>query len=235
MVDTSKEHFNNIAKTYHDEVAGHVRDHLIDKWWTLVGHYFSEDCKVIDIGCGEGANACFMLDKKMDVVGVDASRNLIDEGLKRYPHLAGRLHTGDALALDFEDNVFDVATLIGVLHHIYSRDQQLKAITEALRVVKTGGAVLIRESNLINPLFRLFWNYIFPMTAKIDKFGGENWISAKYLADAFDGQVGSVRFFTFVPSFTPEWLFPTATRIERWLEAGPFQKLSAHYVLALKK
>lgn len=235
MTDTSKNHFNDIAQTYHDEVADHVRDHLIQKWWGIVGHYFDEDCGVIDIGCGEGTNACFLEDKGMEVVGVDASEELIAQGLKRYPRLTGKLHVGDALSLDFDDNVFDVANLIGVLHHIYSRDDQLKGVREALRVVKPGGTVLIRESNLINPLFRLFWNYIFPLTAKIDKFGGENWISAKHLTSVFAGQIDSVRFFTFIPSFVPQWMLPVATRIERKLEGGYFSKLAAHYVLALKK
>jgi len=235
MTDTSKNHFNDIAHTYHEEVADHVRDHLIQKWWGLVGYYFDQDCGVIDIGCGEGANACFLEDKGMEVVGVDASEELIDQGLKRYPRLTGKIHVGDAMSLDFDDNVFDVATLIGVLHHIYSRDDQLEAVREALRVVKPGGTVLIRESNLINPLFRLFWNYIFPLTAKIDKFGGENWIPAMYLTSIFGDQVDSVRFFTFIPSFTPQWMFPAAIRIERRLEGGHFSKLAAHYVLALKK
>jgi len=235
MTHTSKDHFNDIAETYHEEVPSHVREHLIGKWWGLVGCYFAEGSRVIDIGCGEGANPCFLADKGMDVVGVDASAKLIEQGLRRYPRLAGKIQTGDALALEFDDNIFDVATLIGVLHHIYSRDDQHRAIREALRVVKPGGTVLIRESNLINPLFRLFWNYIFPLTARIDRFGGENWIPAKHLAQVFGDEVENVQFFTFIPSVTPRWAFPVATRIERRLEAGSLSKLAAHYVLALKK
>ena len=95
--------------------------------------------------------------------------------------------------------------------------------------------VLIRESNLINPLFRLFWNYVFPLTAKIDRFGGENWIPARYWIDTFGGQVDSVRFFTFIPSFTPRWILPLATGVEARLEHSRLDKLAAHYVLALKK
>lgn len=234
MTETSKEHFNNIASNYHEEVADHVRKHLISKWWGLVGHYFTAGSRVLDIGCGEGTNAAFLLEKGMDVAGVDASESLIRHGLERYPGLTGRLHTSDALALDFADNTFDLVTVIGVLHHIYSREDQLRAVKEALRVVKPGGIVLIRESNLINPFFMLFWNYIFPLTAKIDRFGGEHWISAEFLREQFGGQVDSENYFTFIPSFTPKRLFPLALRIERVLEAGRLRKLAAHYVLALK-
>jgi ubiquinone/menaquinone biosynthesis C-methylase UbiE len=190
---------------------------------------------VIDVGCGEGTNACFLMDKGIDVVGIDASEKLIDQGRERYPQLADRLGVGDALSLEYAADTFDVANLIGVLHHIYSREDQLKAVHEALRVVKPGGVVLIRESNLINPLFRLFWNYIFPLTAKIDRLGGENWIPARYWREVFGNQVDSLKFFTFIPSFMPRRLLPAATRIEHKLESGRFSKLAAHYVLALRK
>ena len=91
--------------------------------------------------------------------------------------------------LNFPENTFDIAFMIGILHHIHSRNEQVAAIQEAFRVVKNNGVVIIRESNLINPVFRVFWNYIFPLTAKIDKFGGENWISAKKISEIFSSKI----------------------------------------------
>jgi hypothetical protein len=95
--------------------------------------------------------------------------------------------------------------------------------------------VVIRECNLINPLFRIFWNYVFPLTAKIDRFGGENWISARKLEESFGETVDKVAYFTFLPNFTPRFIFPAATRIERALEHGALRKLAAHYVAILRK
>ena len=106
---------------------------------------------------------------------------------------------------------------------------------EALRVVKDNGIIIIRESNLINPFFRIFWNYVFPLTAKIDRFGGENWISAKNLSDLFTETLEKIFYFTFIPSFIPEESTMLVGRFENFLEKSPLKKLSAHYIVVLRK
>jgi ubiquinone/menaquinone biosynthesis C-methylase UbiE len=235
MKEDSQNHFDTIAGRYHEEISGHVRDHLINKWWDIVSSYFPLNSRVLDIGCGDGTNVHFMTSKNMHVKGIDFSDGLVQQAHARYPQLANLIEQGDALHLPFEDASFDIATLVGVLHHIYSREDQLHAIREALRVVRKKGLVVIRESNLNNPLFRLFWNYIFPLTAKIDRFGGEHWISASYLRKQFARQIEDTVYFTFIPSFVPQSLMGFAVNIERKLEAGPLNKLSAHYTMILRK
>jgi ubiquinone/menaquinone biosynthesis C-methylase UbiE len=235
MKEDAKNHFDTIADGYHEEISGHVRDHLINKWWGIVSSHFMSNPRVLDIGCGEGTNVNFMSRKNINAQGVDFSDGLVKQAHARYPQLASQISQGDALHLQFEDASFDVATLIGVLHHIYSREDQILAIQEALRVVRKGGVVIIRESNLINPVFRLFWNYIFPLTAKIDRFGGEHWIPASYLRKHFPRQIEDTVYFTFIPNFMPQSLMGIAEKIERRLEAGPLHKLSAHYTAILRK
>ena len=39
-------------------------------------------------------------------------------------------------SLDFPDQAFDIAVMTGPLHHIYSQEDQEKAIREALRVAR---------------------------------------------------------------------------------------------------
>ena len=233
--EKTKEHFDAIAAHYKEEIPGPIRDHLNKKWWGRVSSYFSGRPRVIDIGCGDGTNAVFLKSKGISVVGVDLSTRLIQRGKERYPELSGLIFEGSALNLQFPEGAFDIAIMTGVLHHLYSRSEQKKAIEEALRVVRKNGVLIIRESNLINPLFRLFWNYVFPLTSKIDRFGGENWISARYLSDLFGDGVEKTFFFTFIPNFTPRRLIPLAGRVEKVLESGPLKKLSAHYIVILKK
>ncbi len=233
--DKVKSHFDAIADSYKDEIAGHIRDHLINKWWGIVKDCFKPDSMVIDIGCGDGTNVKFLKDKGINIIGVDFSDKLIKRGKERYSELKDLLYQGDALNLNFSDNTFDIAVMIGVLHHIHSRNEQVAAIQEAFRVVKDDGVVVIRECNLINPVFRVFWNYIFPLTAKIDRFGGENWISAKKLSEIFSGTVEKKDYFTFIPNFSPHFLLPIAMKIEEFLEKTFFKKLSAHYVVILRK
>lgn len=233
--NNTKQHFNNIAENYYEEINGHIREHLINKWWSFVSGYFPNNSKVIDIGCGDGANVAFLRSKGINATGVDLSGNLIKRGKERYPELQDLVFEGDALNLHFPDNTFDVAVMIGVLHHIHLCDDQKRAVLEALRIVKNNGFIIIRECNLINPFFRIFWNYIFPLTAKIDKFGGESWISVRDILDSFKGAVDNIFYFTFIPNFFPQFCFPIAAKIEKFLEKSPLKKLSAHYVVILRK
>ena len=121
------------------------------------------------------------------------------------------------------------------MHHIHSEELQIKAVQEALRIVKNGGIIIIRESNLANPIFKLFWNYIFPLTSKIDKFGGESWVSAKHLQESFNDFLIETIYFTFIPNNIPKPLLPIADKAEKVLQKSKIKKMSAHYLLVLKK
>jgi ubiquinone/menaquinone biosynthesis C-methylase UbiE len=233
--DPVKDHFDSIAETYKEEIPAHIREHLNAKWWNLVSSYLAPGCRVIDLGCGDGTNAAFLAAKQISAVGVDISRRLVLRGRQRYPELRGALFEGDVLNLQFPDGHFDAAVMTGVLHHIGSSKDQEKAILEALRVVREGGFLIVRESNLINPLFRLYWNYIFPLTNRIDRFGGENWIPARHIVRRFGNAVERIRFFTFIPNFTPRLLLPVSAFVEKILERSPLRKLSAHYLVVLRK
>ena len=228
-------HFDRIADNYYEEIPSYVRDHLANKWWGLVSCHFAGHPQVVDIGCGDGTNMMFLKRKGISVVGVELSSNMVRRGREKYPELGDSISEGSALNLTFADGTFDIAVMTGVLHHIYSREHQHNAVHEALRVVKAKGVVIIRECNLINPAFRLFWNYIFPLTAKIDRFGGENWIPAKVLQEVFGKAVQDTHYFTFIPSFTPQRLIPYASRVERMLEESVLKILSAHYVVVIGK
>ena len=236
MADRSaQEHFNGLAGSYHDEIPRHIREYLMDKWWNTVKYHFTGNPKVIDIGCGNGSTVAFLLKKEINAIGVDFSKELINTGRKIYPFLKNRLFEGNALDLGFDDRTFDVASMIGMLHHIHSAEDQIRAVREALRVVKDDGVLIIRESNPANPLFRIFWNYIFPLTSKIDKFGGERWIPVNHFMKTFKENFDGVFYFTFIPNFTPRALIPIASKVESTLEKSPLKRLSAHYVVVLKK
>ena len=53
------------------------------------------------------------------------------------------LHTGDMTALPFEDNRFDVVLSSLAIHNISGRGGREKAISEAMRVLRPGGRLLI--------------------------------------------------------------------------------------------
>jgi ubiquinone/menaquinone biosynthesis C-methylase UbiE len=213
----------------------HIKLHLLNKWWLQVQNCFCKNSQIIDIECGDGTTLAFLQAKSVHPIGVDLSKKLIDMGTKQYPELHGKVMLGNALNLQFKDDSFDVALLISVLHHIHSHQQQTAVVRETLRVVRKYGFVIIRESNLLNPLFRVFWNYVFPFLAKIDRFGGESWISLDQLLETYRDVVYHASYFTFIPSFTPNFLLSYAERLEKVLEKSFLKKFSAHYVLILQK
>jgi SAM-dependent methyltransferase len=80
--------------------------------------------------------------RKVDQSGNSAEatqRNALAEGV------ADRieLHTGDLRALPFEDNGFDVVLSNFAIHNISGRAGREKAISEAVRVLRPGGRLLI--------------------------------------------------------------------------------------------
>lgn len=120
-------------------------------------------CKsVLDIGAGTGEFMTFLHNEGYEVVGVDNYQALWAMTPRVAPTEVD-LRIGDALNLPFEDGSFDAAVLLSVIEHIPSNtiycerrrciktaqmlreEMPLKrlAITEALRMVKPGGAVIL--------------------------------------------------------------------------------------------
>lgn len=88
--------------------------------------------RLLDIGCGTGRHLKMFSDMGLDITGLDASPHMLELAKKRLgPNAA--LHQGLAEDLPFEDNAFNVATLITTLEFV--EDMQA-AIEEACRVAK---------------------------------------------------------------------------------------------------
>ena len=51
---------------------------------------------------------------------------------------------GNAMDLSaFEDEIYDITLLLGPMYHLFSREDKLKALGEAIRVTKKGGIVFV--------------------------------------------------------------------------------------------
>ena len=98
--------------------------------------------EVIDIACGKGTTAMLIAEKYgCNVVAIDIDEKLIEEAkhLTKKKGLENKItyHVSDALELPFDDNGFDAAISQAMLVLV---DDKIKAIREARRVVKKGGA-----------------------------------------------------------------------------------------------
>lgn len=86
--------------------------------------------RLLDIGCGTGRNLFLFNRLGLDVTGLDASPYMLDVARAKLAHRA-EFFRGVAEDLPFEDNTFDVATLITTLEFV---EDPLKTIEEASRV-----------------------------------------------------------------------------------------------------
>lgn len=98
--------------------------------------------KILDVGAGTGLYSVNLSKEGYDVTAVELIKhNLMT--LKAKNSLV-KTYLGDATNLSmFKDNHFDMVLLFGPLYHLISKEEKLKALLEAKRVVKDGGYILV--------------------------------------------------------------------------------------------
>ena len=115
------------------------------------------DERILDMGCGRGA-VLLMAAQRLTAgraVGVDLWRRIDQSGnslevTRRNAVAEGvedrvELHTGDMMALPFDENSFDVVVSSFAIHNIGGRAGREKAIDEAARVLRPGGRLMIAD------------------------------------------------------------------------------------------
>jgi SAM-dependent methyltransferase len=101
--------------------------------------------RIVDFGCGSGANTALLANRGAHVWGVDISEDLIRLAQRRMT-VSGReggaqFIVGSAHDLPFPDRSIDIVFGIAILHHL---DLQLVA-KEVHRVLKPGGRAIFQE------------------------------------------------------------------------------------------
>ena len=66
--------------------------------------YICKGEKILDAGCGSGRDTSIFINLGYDAIGIDVSKNLLEEAKKSYPGVDFR--KGDILNLGFEDCFF---------------------------------------------------------------------------------------------------------------------------------
>ena len=118
----------------------------------------------LDVATGTGDQAFAFADRAAEVIGVDLSDAMLAIARKKSRHPNVSFQQGDAAALPFPDESFDVACISFALHEM-PRSIRERAIREMTRVGRHGGRVVIADwglptgkitSWLVSHLVRLF-------------------------------------------------------------------------------
>ncbi|XP_067936815.1 uncharacterized protein [Watersipora subatra] len=93
---------------------------------------------VADVGCGNGHY--LNVNPNITVIGIDRSSSLLDFANSRASGVSCR---ADCLNLPFRENAFDAILFVGVIHHLVTRQRQVKALNELSRILRPGGQILL--------------------------------------------------------------------------------------------
>lgn len=98
--------------------------------------------KIADIGAGTGRYSVELCHRGYDVTAVELVKHNLE--ILRAKHENIKTWQGDARNLSFlDDKSFDITLLFGPLYHLHGDEEKLKALTQARRITKKGGIILV--------------------------------------------------------------------------------------------
>ena len=103
-----------------------------------------QQAEILEVGAGTGRYSVALAKEGHSVTAVE----LVAHNLEKLRAKLDRTEKikaiqGNALDLSgFADNSFDITLLLGPMYHLYTREDMLRALSEAVRVTKQGGYIL---------------------------------------------------------------------------------------------
>jgi SAM-dependent methyltransferase len=135
-----------MSQTSHLFPDGEAYERLMGRWSRLAGEIFLDwldipaNVRWLDVGCGNGAFTAALIARcaPAEVIGIDPSEGQLSFARTRPGAKSAQFRIGDAQALPFGDDRFDVAVMALVITFLSDPG---KAVSEMARVVRPGGWV----------------------------------------------------------------------------------------------
>jgi SAM-dependent methyltransferase len=121
------------------------RRQIIEGFLTRICSSISGQPKILDVGCGTGANL-EMLSRFGDAEGIDISHDALSFCRERG---LSNVRWGEVERIPFENETFDLVTALDVVEHL---DDDVGGLKEIYRVLRPGGRAL-----LFVPAFMFLW------------------------------------------------------------------------------
>lgn len=116
---------------------------------------------LLEIGAGTGRYSVTLAKEGFDVTAVELIRHNLEilngklDGSEKI-----KTYQGNALNLSFlPDNTYDLTLLLGPMYHLYTKQDKIKALSEAIRVTRPGGRLFVaycmNEPTIVQYVFGL--------------------------------------------------------------------------------
>jgi ubiquinone/menaquinone biosynthesis C-methylase UbiE len=141
-----RHHWDRRADTFDDEIGhGLVSEEQRRAWLDLLSPLGDRSPgRVLDVGCGTGFLALRFAELGHTVTGIDLSPQMIDRARRKAEQADQQIdfRVGDATALDFPDETYD---LVVARHVIWNLPDPDRGVAEWLRVLRPGGRLVLVE------------------------------------------------------------------------------------------
>ncbi|MBT5016132.1 WecB/TagA/CpsF family glycosyltransferase [Candidatus Peregrinibacteria bacterium] len=148
--DTATDLVTDVRNVY-DKIAQEFNRSRQRLWPDLdfFTEFLPEDARVLDVGCGNGRLLKFFEGRDIkSYLGIDNSKELLKFAKKQQKGNKIKFKEGDALDLPVKEGTYDAVFSVAVLHHIPSRELQLKALAELSKALSKDGVVCLSVWNL---------------------------------------------------------------------------------------
>jgi demethylmenaquinone methyltransferase/2-methoxy-6-polyprenyl-1,4-benzoquinol methylase len=160
--------------------------------------------RILDIAAGTGTSSAAIARTGADVVALDFSPGMIEEGRRRHPDL--EFVEGDATKLPFADGEFDAVTVSFGLRNV---EEPRTALAEMFRVLKPGGRLVICEFSrppraILRAGYSAYLRFVMPTVVGATSSNPEAY---RYLAESI-----------------AEW--PDQSTLSQWLRGAGFTRVA---------
>ena len=120
----------------------------------IVEEFTGQRKNILDLACGSATTSKMLSRDGHQVTGMDISALFLEKALvKKNANL--KFICGDILNIPFKNGAFDCVSIYLSIEHLVDIPQ---ALNEMLRVIKTGGRLIILSPNMLSP-----FNVLFPV------------------------------------------------------------------------